>query len=383
MPPRHERGGVLLFADRARNASVLAEALKDVRVSCLPCADGQTFRGHLMSHGHTLETVVVTERSLAHGARDAIHGFQDVEPVWSELPIVLLSPHRHGPNRSRPLRNVILLHQPTAPRQFRSVVQLALETRAQQFEVQDLLQRLEEQRDWLAQALAREGDDVRSGDPGAPGRVSSRRRLLQRREEDRSMLARELHDTVIQRLLYLSMHLSPGIEMAQSSGRDDVAELIEEARGEAKRAVKDLRRLIRELRPAGLDMGFAAALEPTFARLRSIVDLRAEVEAAEDIAEDVVLVLYRIAREALRNIERHADATCVRVRIGRQEDAVVLWVADDGRGFDVPDRLDRLAVDDHFGLLGMEEFVIGVGGDLRIRSWPDAGTCVRASIPLS
>ena len=183
MPRTADRGQILLYASRGRNAEVLVEALRPARATCLASRDVDEFRDLLRRMGHELGAVVVTERALAESARDAIHAFQDRERVWSELPIILLSPRRRGPERLRPLRNVILLHQPTAPRQFRSVVQLALETRGHQFEVQDLLLQLEEQRDWLEQALLRERHDRSSGG-GRRDReralTSTRRRLLRR-----------------------------------------------------------------------------------------------------------------------------------------------------------------------------------------------------------
>ena len=380
-----DRGQILVYASRRRNAEVLVEALRPARLRCVASHDVGEFRERLGAHGHELGAVVVTERALAESARAGIHAFQDEERVWSELPVILLSPHRRGPERPRPLRNVILLHQPTAPRVFRSVVRLALETRGHQFEVQDLLLQLEEQRDWLEQALLRKQQDdgvVADVEPRDRPLATTRRRLLQRREEDRLFLARELHDTVVQRLLYLAMRLSPAVEMARKAGGRDLAARVEEARDGAKDAVKDLRRLIRELRPAGLEMGFAAALEPTLARLRSSLDVRVDAAAAQDVPDDVALCLFRVAQEALRNIERHAGAEVVRLRLRLQGDAAVLLLCDDGEGFDVPARLERLVENDHFGLIGMEEFVASMGGDLRIRSSAGAGTCVRARVPV-
>ena len=385
MPTTGDRGRILVHASRRRNADVLVEALRPARLRCVTSHEVGEFREYLGAHGHELGAVVVTERALAESARGAIHAFQDGERVWSELPVILLSPHRRGPERRRPLRNVILLHQPTAPRVFRSVVRLALETRGHQFEVQDLLLQLEEQRDWLEQALLRQQQDgaaVTADELRDRPLATTRRRLLQRREEDRLFLARELHDTVVQRLLYVAMRLSPAVEMARKAGHRDVAERVEEARDGAKDAVKDLRRLIRELRPAGLEMGFEGALEPTLARLRPSLDVRVDAAAAREIPDDVALCLFRVAQEALRNIERHAGAEVVRLRIRLRGGVAVLLLCDDGKGFDVPARLERLVEHDHFGLIGMEEFVASMGGDLRIRSSPGAGTSVRARVPV-
>ena len=377
---------MLVYAVRPRNAQVLGRALTNGRIAHDVCGDLAALQHRLTSIGQDLGALVVTERSLSSRARAAVHAFQDVEPVWSELPIVLLSPRDRAPEQTRQLRNVILVRQPSSPRQFLSVVQIALETRSHQFDVQNLLLQLEEQRDWLEQALMRL---QRHGlhDSGKSRELArklavSRRRLTQRREEDRLMLARELHDTVIQRLLYLSMRLSPGEAVARESGLPELRQTIEEARLDAHAAVKDLRRLIRELRPAGLEMGFAAALQPTVARLAPRTQVRLDVEGIREFPNDVTLCLYRAAQEALRNVERHAEATQVRVVVRRYGNSAHLLVADNGKGFEVPAQLDHFAHQEHFGLMGVEEFVSGLGGDVRIRSAIGKGTCVRARVPV-
>lgn len=383
---RVESSFVLHFAPGGRNAEVLAAALDEGRIAHLACHDADEFGDQLQRRGHELGALVITERALAEGARDAIHAFQDNEPVWSELPVVLLTPHATGPGFFRPLRNVVLVPQPTDPNQFRSVIRLSLETRANQLDLQDLLMRLEEQRDLLQRAVqtARASGEIATSAGRGRDRAltASRRHLVRRREEDRLFLARELHDTVIQRLLYLSMQLSPGIRMAREAGQEELGQLVEEARTEAKRAVKDLRRLVRELRPAGLEIGLKAALEPTLLRLRNELDIEFEVDAAEELPADIALCLFRVAQEALRNIERHAAADRVRAAVRIRGGEVHLFVADDGRGFDVPDTLERFAQNDHFGLVGMEEFVMSLGGQLKIRSATGSGTCIRARIPL-
>lgn len=365
---------------------MLSAALTGGRIEHVVCRDLEDFRDRLRRTGLDAGAVVVTERGLTQRARDAIHAFQDVEPVWSDLPVVLLSPRDRAPEQARQFRNVILLRQPTSPRQLRSVVHIALETRSHQFDVQNLLLQLEEQRDWLQQALLRQqqlGEEPVEQRMLARQLAQSRRLLTQRREQDRLMLARELHDTVIQRLLYLSMRLSPGEAMARDAGLPKLRRLVEEARVDARAAVKDLRRLIRELRPAGLEMGFEAALKPTVARLAPHVRVVLDVGLADSLPEDVKLSLYRVCQEALRNIERHAAASRVRIAIRERRGEAHLLIADDGAGFAVPSSLEALAEDDHFGLIGMEEFVAGLGGDLKVRSSPGRGTCVRARVPIA
>lgn len=377
---------MLVFTARTRNSEVVAEALTAAHIDHVVCRDMAEFSGWLAGGAERASALIVTERALALDARDVITAFQEDEPVWSEVPVVLLTPRDQPPSWARPLRNVILVRQPTSARQLRSVVSLALELRGHQREVHDLLQQLEEQRDWSELALVHSQQrlDQESVDrEGLEERLTAtRRQLNRRREEDRSMLARELHDNIIQRLLYLSMRLAPGAEVARAAGLDTVEDLIGQARQDVHTTVKELRRLIRELRPAGLELGFEAALKPSIARLDPAIDVRTDIEEASDLPDDVVLCLFRIAQEALRNIERHADADRVRVAVRRRGRHVHMFIADDGNGFVVPEALSDFARDDHFGLLGAQEFAAGLGGDLKVRSSRGKGTCLRARIPL-
>lgn len=381
---------VLVFSAKQRNSEVVAKVLAAGRIECRVCHDVSDLSQQIGTAGTRFGALVVTERGLAAKARDAINAFQDTEPVWSELPVVLLSPHDEPPGRERPLRNVILIRQPTTARQLLSVVHLALELRGHQFDVQDLLLRLEERRDWSELALVRTQQRVGGSEAAREHEelekteerlAVARRRLRQRREEDRLMLARELHDNIIQRLLYLIIRLAPGRDMARAASMPELQATIDECRREVHSTVKELRRLIRELRPAGLELGFDAALEPVVVRLAPHTEVVLETVPAGELFEDVRLCLYRVAQEALRNIEKHAEASKVRVAMRDRDDEVHLFVADDGRGFYVPGTLEELARHDHFGLLGIHEFVEGLGGDVKIRSSIGKGTCLRARVP--
>ena len=106
------------------------------------------------------------------------------------------------------------------------------------------------------------------------------------------------------------------------------------------------------------------------------VDL--EADAADDVSSEAALCLLRVAQEALRNVERHAQAKQVRVGLKRRGDRIELGVSDDGCGFDPAAERDRASL----GLASMRERVALLRGRLDTRSRPGGGTQVLASVPV-
>jgi two-component system sensor histidine kinase DegS len=154
--------------------------------------------------------------------------------------------------------------------------------------------------------------------------------------------------------------------------------------------VTQLRRLIGELRPAGLEeLGLTAALEGYVAHLQreggpDVPKIRLNLDASGPaLAEPVAICLFRVAQEGLRNTLKHARAGQVTLHLRLLDGEAVLSVHDDGRGFHVPSRLSTLTEADHFGLVGMAERVNWAGGQFDVRSQPGVGTEVTARIPLN
>jgi signal transduction histidine kinase len=199
--------------------------------------------------------------------------------------------------------------------------------------------------------------------------------------EERNRLARELHDSVTQRLF--------GVALAAESAstllaRDPDAASAELARvGElAREAMEELRAVVFELRPASLEAeGLATVLRKHVEVLRRVSG-QSIVLKVRDVprlpAADATQVL-RIAQEALGNALRHADASRIEVRLENVTGRLVLTVHDDGVGFD-PGR--RAAVrGQRLGLTSMEERATELGGTLSVVSEPGAGTTVRLEVP--
>lgn len=200
-------------------------------------------------------------------------------------------------------------------------------------------------------------------------------------EEERKHLARELHDTAAQDLVLLSRGLDA---LAGSGAPPAVVERVRELRTRAVETLEGLRRLSRDLRPTVLDdLGLVPALE----WLTTDLTQRTRIEAIfrlsgspRRLPTEAELALFRITQEALRNVERHAEARRVEVRVSFVDGEVRIDVVDDGRGFEAPRPLERLALEGKLGLLGMRERAQLVGGSLSIRSRPGEGAQVSVTV---
>jgi len=221
-------------------------------------------------------------------------------------------------------------------------------------------------------------------------RAEARRRLAESRELERVRLARELHDGPVQNLIAISYslasdHRSP-VDQSKQNGYEAVQE---EIRADILGVVAELRSLIGELRPPGLsEFGLTAALEGYLAKLnrRRGPDAPEVVfdfdGATEGLPEATAMSVFRIVQEALRNALRHASASEIRVSIAKLDGYLRLEICDDGRGFRLPDRMNVLAEEGHFGLIGIVERVDQASGDIDIRSQPGEGTTITAVIPV-
>ncbi|MCS6799238.1 MAG: sensor histidine kinase [Myxococcota bacterium] len=209
-------------------------------------------------------------------------------------------------------------------------------------------------------------------------RASSWRALLAA-ERQRQTIARELHDGLGQELTALRI----AAELCEQH-RDDpsrVARLVEGMRDGASRALDELRRAVRALRPVQLD---EAGLHVALRRLaedaaeRGGIRVEAHIDPLQQpLPAAVELAVYRVAQEALGNVLRHAAARRVWVALRRDPAGLVLEVRDDGRGF------DEAAENAGLGLQGMRERAALLGGELSIHSTPSVGTTVRFLIPPS
>jgi two-component system sensor histidine kinase UhpB len=198
---------------------------------------------------------------------------------------------------------------------------------------------------------------------------------LQAQEQERTRVARDLHDEVNQSLTGLLLRLEAAREQAPPELEAELAE----TKALANQAMRELLSLARQLRPTALDdLGLTAAIAGQVEQLA-----QGEIDAAittegdfSDLGDDAQLVVYRVAQEALSNAARHSGAGRIEVRLRRLESGgVELTVGDDGRGFAFDESEGGL------GIAGMRERALLIGGELTIESRPERGTTVRLTVP--
>lgn len=202
------------------------------------------------------------------------------------------------------------------------------------------------------------------------------------REEERTRIARELHDELGQALTALRLDLGWLRGKCGSFGSlsASAAERVAAALGVVEQSIVSLRRISEDLRPAMLDsLGLAAAIEHHVSQFtqRTGIPCRLSMNREEfDLDGNLATAVFRIVQEALTNIARHAEATEASVCIEENGDSIRLEVRDDGRGF--------AAVSDKktFGLLGMRERATMLGGNLEIDSQPEQGARITGWLPL-
>jgi signal transduction histidine kinase len=205
------------------------------------------------------------------------------------------------------------------------------------------------------------------------------RRAVEASADERRRIAADLHDGVVQDLAGISYSLSAA---ARDERSPTTRSTLTGAAAATRDAMRRLRSLLVAIHPPNLRAsGLAAALDDAASPLRARgIDVAVAIEPTVGLSEEDERLVYRASAEALRNVERHAHARHVSVRLRSKPDGVVLEVVDDGAGFTADERLQR-AEDGHVGLSLLEEFAAGSGGRLAVRSAPGDGTTVTLELP--
>ena len=210
--------------------------------------------------------------------------------------------------------------------------------------------------------------------------------VIAAQEAERGRLARDIHDGIMQRLVSLTYHLDAAAE-AVAAASPFGAEQLTIARDLAGLTLDEARAATAGLRPPVLDdLGLADGLASL---ARSVAQLAVQVDVADcDLSEHTQIALFRIAQESLQNIVKHANATEAHIRLQCDAEHAVLWVTDNGCGFEraaagaaggtAGDRTGEVS----YGLRTMAERAELMGGRLEVTSRPGLGTTVTAVIPV-
>jgi PAS domain S-box-containing protein len=209
-----------------------------------------------------------------------------------------------------------------------------------------------------------------------------RNRLARTQEEERSRIARDLHDDIGQRLALLTIDL----EQLKLASQQDGLALARELEGLVRTAgeiTSDVHNVSRRLHPSQVELlGLAPALNNFCREFANRNSMRIQFMSACltcRVPEDASLCLFRVAQEAIRNVHKHSGCSEALVELDEISGSLRLRISDRGSGFDPT----SAEASQGLGLLSMEERLRSIGGELFVHSRPGGGTCIEASIPAT
>jgi signal transduction histidine kinase len=213
--------------------------------------------------------------------------------------------------------------------------------------------------------------------------TETRKRLNDGREEERLLLAQELHDGPVQELYGILFELGA---LSKTSYDEIEHQRLVALQEMAQQVIHALRTICGELRPPALaPFGLEVAIRSHAQRYQEAhAGLDVQVDLMHDglaLPERMRLALFRIYQEAMNNIVQHAEATAILISLKLSIERVVLEVRDDGCGFTVPAHWITLARRGHLGLLGIAERAEMIGSRIEVISAPGEGTTVRVIVP--
>jgi signal transduction histidine kinase len=207
-------------------------------------------------------------------------------------------------------------------------------------------------------------------------------------ERERTKIAGDLHDGVVQNLAGLAFALSAEASQIKAQpgameGRSELIELLERSATETRGAMKDLRTLIIDLAPPTLRReGLQAALIEVLAEIkRKGTNTQLDLPPNLRLRKDRSALIFRVAQEVLRNVAAHAQAKNVSVELTTEDSSAILCIQDDGKGFSEADVARRRA-DGHLGTSAIVDLAEEAGGALTIDSQPGRGTLVVLTLPI-
>lgn len=201
------------------------------------------------------------------------------------------------------------------------------------------------------------------------------------REDERKRIARELHDDLGQRLTALKLDLAR-LQLRFGADNPPLQQQIEEMERDLGSTIQIVRNVASQLRPSALEMGVVSALEWLVLEFRrhSHINCRLRIPKCKIVLNDSQsTVMFRIVQESLTNIMRHAKASEVEIVLASDRQHHLLEIRDDGVGFD----MDKARKTNSFGLIGIEERAMSLGGTMNIETAPNHGVRLTIRIPVS
>ena len=203
-------------------------------------------------------------------------------------------------------------------------------------------------------------------------------------EEERKRISHELHDETTQALVVLSRRLDT-LASSDKGLSEDSRLRLEELRQQVNNIMQSVRRLSQDLRPAALDrLGLLSALEWLASDVAEYSGIATKINVLgteRRLPEEVELELFRITQEAMRNVWRHSQATRAEITVEFDQSKTRITVSDNGKGFEIPPKINDLTRNGKLGLTGMQERAQLIGGTLTVKSQPGKGSSIAIELP--
>ena len=213
-------------------------------------------------------------------------------------------------------------------------------------------------------------------------------KLLEAQENERKIIAQELHDSIGSSLTAIRYGLEEKLHRMGKESPAPEGISLEQIISIVRETIEETHRISSNLRPSALDdMGLLAAIRSTCRELKEVsegIQIKTEISLQEeDVQEPLKIVIYRVLQEALNNVLKHGGADTVRVRLRKTERSLELSIRDNGQGFDPAKKLASEGQMGGMGLVGMKERTELSNGTLEIASEKGKGTVIKAKWPLT
>jgi len=232
-----------------------------------------------------------------------------------------------------------------------------------------------DEKPWAFQHIARDITEEKKVQDNLRSYVQQ---VSQAQEAERKRIARELHDVTAQALVTVVRNLG---DLVSDHSQFSIKEIQEQVRG----ILREVRRFSQQLRPSVLDdLGLLPAIKWLASDLTKNYNIPVDVNVAGELHQlppDAELMLFRITQEALNNVQRHSGASMVSITMEFTDQVTRVTVGDNGKGFEMPERMGDLARIGKLGLAGMQERVQLLGGNLTIDTGPGKGTSLTVTVP--
>ena len=384
MSPRPKHECVIIIAPVGQDAEAMAALLDAEGFETQICHGLNEYSGQIADSAGAL---LLTEEALESTQGSFLLDVLKTQPLWSELPLIILT--MGGESRRARLLNlaaaaagtVTLLERPISTLTLIRSVQVALRSRRRQHQVRDLVTQLAKLNETLEHRVRDRTRELRGTNKKLQSEIERRRglegQILEISDREQQRLGQELHDGLCQHLTAVAF-MARSVALRLKNHRvievndiEKIAELVNDA-------ATDTRDLSRALHRFDVDAaGFIASLQDLVDREIWKIPCRLQARPSFRIEDDAVAAqLYRIAREAVINANKHAQAREIVIKLERSRQGMVLRVIDDGIGFFNAPKLKQ-----GLGFPIMNYRAQLLGGRLEIEAPKGGGTCVSCYLP--